>query len=226
MTKAQWVRTGYTIANTYIALAILLFFSKSSSPFLYYIEVFLLRSLFLLIPVLAAILWFLNRHCRNEHSKLQKKYLIVSRIILGTAWIYSGLIVSVWVLMTQPWPFTLREGPDTNYARKGFEQHLEFVSPTSVSQIYYHADEGFTDQGYLLRFTYNDPATVTQAIQHLQLHKTNNPESWILNNAPKWWTEKSQYDGLACFTGERTNRYYFLWYDSKSRTVWYEKECP
>ena len=221
ITRAQWVRSGYTVANVYIAAAALLVFSHISD----HGASIILYSLFFMIPLSVVVLWGLNRRCRTEHSRPQRAYLIASRIVLFVAWLFSCLPVVIWIGLTQPWPLTLRNGPDTNYSQQGFARLVGFTPPASVSDIYYREDGGIVDSGRRLRFRCNDGSLVTQMVARLHLQETSNPMMGLSSTeSPKWWAERAQHRGLRQYTREEPNRYYWcLWCDPVTGTVWYEE---
>ena len=227
ISRSKAVRTGYTVVNAYIAVTALLYLWEVS-PFRCRISdhgfPLCFDSLFLIIPVAAAGLWIGNRRCRKEHSRTTRLYFGASRILFALVWLASCAPIAFYVAIIQPWPLTLRHGPDTDYARRGFESLVGFAPPPSISNIYYRVDEGFRDSGYRLRFRCNDGAVVTQVLTRLQLQPTNNPTMGLLSRSPKWWSEKTQRKELLQFAREQPGKYYwYLWYDPATGTVWYEE---
>jgi hypothetical protein len=224
--RVKWVQTGYTVVNLCIAAAALLCFLETSrfhSRLSDHGAPFMVTALFFLIPLAAVVLWVLNRPCRIAHSRPQRAYLIVSRVVWFGTWLFSCLPVVLWVAVTQPWPLTLRHGPDTNYSRQGFSRHMGFPPPASVSGIYYRADEGWLDSAYHLRFTCQDRDLVTQVVARLQLQETNKATMGLLSKSPDWWDEKARRKGLRAFAREPGGYYWYLWYDPVTGTVWYEE---
>jgi hypothetical protein len=216
MTRDRRVLIGYTVVNVYIVTTALRLFHRSTS--------LAIVSLFFLIPFSGIVLWFLNRRCRGGHSRPAKAYLVASRTLLVIAWLLSCLPTVLWIGVTQPWPLTLRHGPDTEYSRQGFARLIGITPPASVSNIYYRADEGFLDSGYRLRFTCKDSSVVSHVAARLQLQATDNPTLGLLSTTPKWWAEKLQPKGILQYARELPGKYYwYLWYDPTTGTVWYEE---
>jgi hypothetical protein len=228
ISRPKVVSIGYTVVNAYIALMGLLYLWEASRfrcrisdhgfPVCFF-------SMFLVIPIAAVALWMLNRRCRKEHGGATRLYFGISRALFSLLWLASCVPVSVFVAITQPWPLTLCHGPDTRYARAGFERLIGFAPPASVSEIYYRADEGFLDSGYRLRFRCNDNSVVTQMVARLQLQESNKPLPGLISQSPKWWSERMQRKRLLHYARERTGMSYhcYLWYDPVTGTVWYEE---
>ena len=227
ISRPNAVRIGYTVINAYIAMTALLYLwevsrfrcriSDHGFPLCFF-------SLFLIIPMATAALWMTNRKCRKEHSRAMRFYFGVSRMLFAVVWLASCVPITFYAAIIQPWPLTLRHGPDTDYARQGFERLIGFPPPASISNIYYRADEGFRDSGYRLRFRCYDGAIVTQVLTRLQLQQTNNPTMGLHSRSPKWWTERTQHKELLQYAREQPGKYYwYLWYDPVTETVWYEE---
>jgi hypothetical protein len=224
--RPKAVRIGYTVVNAFIALTALLYLwevsrfrcriSDHGFPLCFF-------SLFLVIPVAAIALWVLNRRCRQEHSRATRVYLGASRALLALVWLASCIPIASFVMIIQPWPLSIRHGPDTQYSRQGFVTLVGFAPPPSVTDIYYRADEGFRDSSYRLRFRTSDSAVVTQVVTRLQLIETNNVQG-LLSGSPKWWLERTQRKNLLLYAREQSGKHYwYLWYDPVTGMVWYEE---
>jgi len=227
ISRPKAVHIGYSVVNAFIALTAVLYLwevsrfrcriSDHGFPLCFY-------SMFLAIPVAAMVLWVLNRRCRKDHSRTTRVYFGVSRVLFALVWLASCVPVAIFVAIAQPWPLSLRHGPDTDYARQGFEKLIGMPPPVSVSAIYYRADEGWLDSGYRLRFTCHDPSVVTQIAQRLQLQESGESKAGLGSRDARWWSEKRQIKTLKCFARESPGAYYwYLWYDSRSGIVWYEE---
>ncbi len=60
--------------------------------------------------------------------------------------------------------------PDTRENRAGFEKHIGFEAPASVSNLYYYADELGADVTYQLGF-YTDEKIIEKIISQLSLNQ-------------------------------------------------------
>ena len=96
--RAWWVRAIYTAASLYILITLFLFTgSKYFHPeieFFAQLTRFMFGGSFVIFPVCAIVLWFLNRPCRTLHTTFQKKYLIASRIIFSVGCIPALIFAS------------------------------------------------------------------------------------------------------------------------------------
>jgi hypothetical protein len=225
ISRSKLVTIGYTAVNAYIGLTLVLYLWEVSRfrchisdygfPICFY-------SLFLVIPIAAIILWVSNRNIRKEHRTSTRVYFGISRLIFVIVWLLSCVPIAFWTMIVQPWPLTLRHGPDTNYSRDGFVRLTGIPPPPSVSGIYFRADEGWLDSGYRLRFNCTDAAVVTQMVERLHLQETNGPI--LVQKHPSWWADKDNRNGLRTYYREKPHAYYwYLWYDPTSGTVWYEE---
>jgi len=196
-----------------------------SSRFTDHVAPFCLMSLFAIIPVAGLALLILNRNCRQEHTKGQRAFMHATRALCAIGWLFSCFPVVLIVGITQPWPLTLRHGPDTGYARDGFAKHTGFPPPSSVSEIYYRMDEGWMDVGYRLRFRASSPEVVQRVIAHHDMTRADKMKMGLFSSrAPNWWREKRGKKGLECYFREQPGSYYwYLWYDPQTGVVWYEE---
>jgi hypothetical protein len=219
---AYWVLTGYV---AFTGIAIFLETTSLRNRFTDHAAPFCMISLFVILPIAGLTLFFLNRRCRKEHTKLQRTLMHAARAVFVVGWLFSCFPVILIIGLTQPWPLTLRHGPDTGYAREGFAKHAGFTPPSSVSQIYYRIDGGWLDVGYRLRFQVTAPDVVHRIVSRHEMTKQDEMKMRHSSSRfPKWWSEKSGRKGLECYSREDTGSYYwYLWYDPETGTVWYEE---
>ena len=102
--RAENVRLIYTIANLYALATILgIVFSICSSSSARTGWLLLMSGgAFIAIPISTVVLWCRNRPCRTIHTKIQRGYLIVSRVFLTSVWLLTcvpvGRISTFWVI--------------------------------------------------------------------------------------------------------------------------------
>ena len=225
--RSQLVRIGYWVLLAYVALTGMAILVETTlhNSFTDHAAPICLISLFVVIPVAVIVLFFLNWRCRKEHSRRQRIFMHVARALLLVAWLFSCLPVVLIISLTQPWPLSLRHGPDTSYAREGFAKHAGFSAPSSVSQIYYRIDGNWLDVGYRLRFRISSPDLLHQIVTHHNMTKAEKMKMGLSSSrSPKWWREKRGKKGLECYSRENPGSYYwYLWYDPATGTVWYEE---
>ena len=95
--RVHIVRLIYTIVNLYVLTMIaftVLQTTRFCSTSLGHVALFMILGTSAIVPLSAAILWILNRPCRADHTKLQRRYLIASRIVLALAWILSCVLTA------------------------------------------------------------------------------------------------------------------------------------
>ena len=115
------------------------------------------------------------------------------------------------------------ETADTPANRGGFEQHFGFVPDTSVTNVYYYADELGIDASYQLSFKCSRE-TVNRIIDKLSLESVP-PERADSLLDPRddlpWWNPDS-IDNRELWLKEEENAYYWqLWYSDRDQTAFY-----
>lgn len=148
----------------------------------------------------------------------------MARSFLVIGWLFSCVPVGVNIVMCQHWPISLLAGPDTNYAREGFEKEVGFKAPSSVSKIYYRS-VGWEDGMNYLRFQVTSPDVVQRIVADKKMTTVNELRMMTSSRHPKWWAEKRGIMGLECYStiDGKYPPWYYLWYDPETGTVWYTK---
>ena len=179
--------------------------------------------LFFAIPI-----GFLVEHIMQSgkaHSPASRQSPRAMRIFLGAAWLIWALptaaIFGLAIQWDAPWPFSLRQGPDTKYAIEGFESVLGFSVPGSVTDIYYNERRLPLDSTYLLRFTCCDEGLVRRVISDWALDEESHPSSPERGNSgyPSWW----RWHATEAHTSYKGDRGDFLWYNPQTCTVLFER---
>jgi hypothetical protein len=147
-----------------------------------------------------------------------------AKVIFIVTWLASIAPLILIMMVAQTWPFSIRHGPDTRYAREGFTKVTNIILSDSISDIYYRQTSSFTDGSTELRFKTSDPAVVQQIVQTYSLQETSDPKIiHQISDGPKWWKRDMEIEHLKCFYAERSGAmYWYLWYDPDSGTVWYK----
>lgn len=95
--RAQLVRVIYTAINLYIATTVLLAILQATrfrATLMGQAALFMVLSVSVIMPLMTMVLWFLNRRCRSDHTRAQRRYLIASRIIFVLAWLVSCVLTA------------------------------------------------------------------------------------------------------------------------------------
>ena len=178
--RAQAVRVIYTIINLSVLLAVLVFCFDARGQY----KILMGGVAFLIIPLSPVFLWFLNKPCRRIHTNNQRRYLIVSRIILALAW------VSMCTIVVNILTYILSDMISYQRSIKKYETTIPLVGGHEIFA------EKTKSPGFL-----QGPATVKiheQRIRWASGHTENFPITL------RWWEEKSLSSAL------EVNDYVFL----------------
>lgn len=143
------------------------------------------------------------------------------RILVGTlrfgatlALLWLSLVGALLVALFEPWPLSRRQGPDTEYARSCFLQHLGQSPPEGITNIYCREEWGFGgDSIYTMRFSFRDESALVELVRRLGLESvpaTNRDRVRYLSG-PSWWPTRAQLE--ASLEAYHRSRVEFLWID-------------
>jgi len=91
--------------------------------------------------------------------------------------IVFALIGAFYVALLEPWPLSLRQGPDTNYARSCFERHLEEVPSPTVVEVYCREEWGpHGDSIYSIRFSFDHHSEVERLAKRQGMYRVEDPD--------------------------------------------------
>lgn len=122
-------------------------------------------------PALGAFIWFGRRSALTLSSRL-RLYTRLSLGFVSVGWLLIALPALFWgaifLRAWEPWPLSLRQGPDTAYAKDGFEQLFGHPTSESLSSLYFYSFN-VRDATYYVRFDYDDPAVIDTISQSRDL---------------------------------------------------------
>lgn len=181
-----------------------------------------LMGLFFVLPAALLVLWRVDRRRRAPYAPLRRAYIVASRVFLGLSWLPTWPPILFLLALLQPWPLTLAEGPDTEFARAGFERLFGRAPPPSVHGIHYRV-EGPRDPTFFLRCEGVDPALLAEAVERLRLQAAGvGPpvRAWD-GRRPSWWPddESSGFDRV--FTAG--DGWEALWYSERDGRLLYRE---
>ena len=81
-------------------------------------------------------------------------------MVVFPALFWGALLLSA----TEPWPLSLRQGPDTAHARQGYERLFGFAPDASLSSLYFYSFN-VRDASYYVRFRFDDAAVIDEIVQ-------------------------------------------------------------
>lgn len=182
-------------------------------------------ALFLVLPTAFVWLWRVERRRTAPRSGARKAYCIASRSFLALSWLPTWIPVLFWIAVWQPWPISLREGPDTAFARKGFVRLFGAPPSGAVHEIYYRVD-GPRDPTFFLRCEGVDRARLDGVVQRLGLEPTAVAElraSTVGGRPPgRWPQDVVEPDGFDAMF-QRNDGWTALWYRERGGLLLYRE---
>ena len=91
----------------------------------------------------------------------------------------------------EPWPISAIQGPNTSYARYGYNFLVQEQSPTEVDNIYFHRRwQGWGDgSASILRFDCRDKTSFSKKLSE---QFEADLEDISFPNSPRWWTNENR----------------------------------
>ena len=105
------------------------------------------------------IAWRSTRLRQFGLTRIARAYVLGSMVFLALSWAAASAAVAGSVLMEEPWPLSMLQGPDTSRAREVF--HRNFGVEPSVSQVYARVDWAGTMH---IAFSFEDAAVVERIV--------------------------------------------------------------
>jgi hypothetical protein len=128
-------------------------------------------------------------------------------------------------------------GPDTAYARDGFQSRFGFAFPATVTNLYYYNPPGWLDGIWRIQFKCSDTNVLAKIVAHLELEPTTEPEIGMISSSqapiPVSWKQpvvgnsiliwQKQAEQFKTWVRKKKDYFWYLWWDEKTSTVWYEE---
>ena len=97
----------------------------------------------------------------------------------------------------ESWPLSLRQGPDTVFARSCFRRYFAGVSDEAVNRIYCRKERGLrwgSSSPFFLRFSFRDAATLRAAIKRRSFVPVSVQDQSSIRylSGPSWWPERER----------------------------------
>ncbi|MEN8260285.1 MAG: hypothetical protein ABFS02_06825 [Pseudomonadota bacterium] len=96
-------------------------------------------------------------------------------------------------------PFSLRQGPDTDYARACYERYFGRAPPANVGGIFCRQEWGFGgDSINSIRFSFSDRWPLDRLFDDLQLDRVHGNDRGDVRYlaGPDWWPGKDRFASL------------------------------
>ncbi len=228
--QTRWAFQLHTVRSVLVALAamalILMMLGSFEAPFILVFAA-AVPYLFFGVPAVGALIANLLRGQPDAELFYKDRWVWVSRLLTSFSWVISAVVIALAVAVFQPWPFSLREGPDTERSRSGFEATFGFAAPESVTELYYRKFSFRQSQEVYVKFQFREPAVVDEIMESLRMEESDRPQTYAVirdHFRDRWLTEnKSTSEKITeCYeapwvSGGR----HFVWIDRPARLFYY-----
>jgi hypothetical protein len=219
--------TAINTVAVVVWLLLILEWSSWNSPLSDYGSAWGLPALFFLIPLVGVQVWWRRRRRSLPLARGARRYVLASIGFLTVTWVASWVPMIVWLgilstIASHRWPINLREGPDTTFAKYGFQDHFG-LAPERVNDLYYRRGWEFGDGNtHRMRFHFRDPAIIDSIVRALGLKALPEEEStpiWVIESEhPEWWPSQGVSRSARVFQRHSRPR---LWVDDETSTAYY-----
>ena len=162
-----------------------------------------------------------------------RRYAVPARVALSLACsalafvtIWAAILGAFYVALIEPWPLSLRQGPDTDYARACFERYFGEAPPPDVRDVHCREEWGFGgDSIESIRFGYADADVVERVAAHLRLVRSPDADVRGLRyiRGPAWWPNEAALLALPVFYRFESDPRESLWVDPDGRVAYWQQ---
>ena len=171
-----------------------------------------------LLPLMSLLLWIFRKKRGITYSGTLRRYIIGFRVAIVTGWCVSLLPGLFWGAIFfhiyEPWPFSLNQGPDTEYSEEGFLKVLGFNLGAEINQVFYKGYE-IRDYDRYLRFSTCNKEIEDKVVVNLEKEQSGSPSSH-LNSKLSWWFLKDESSAFEHWASD----YKEVWLDRQSCTFY------
>ena len=141
------------------------------------------------IPVGLMLIWLVRRRVGRDPRAGNRAYYVLSGIVLVLSWLPVAALTALVISVEEPWPISLRHGPDTGYAAEVFETTFGRPADQAVTELYGRTEwAGFGEHITSVKFRYTDEAVLTEIVESLSLERVPpgqpDVDAWP---GPPWW---------------------------------------
>lgn len=181
------------------------------------------------IPIVIVALWRWRR-ARPAMRRGARTGLLAAMALLAVAWVPAAGLTTVLVLVEEPWPLSLRHGPDTAAARAIFRQRLGFEPPAAVTNLY--AREVFAGPGEhvtSIAFAYLDDGVIDAVVAQASLVRVPDGDVGRLGaqQGPAWFPVEGVLrqlrEAYRQKESDRPDVFRHLWVDRANRRVYFQE---
>ena len=228
--QTRWAFQLHTIRSVLVvlaAVALILMMLSSLEALFIFVFAASVPYLFFGVPAVGALIANLLRG-QPDAELFQKDRLVwVSRVLTSFSWVTSAVVMALAVAVFQPGPFSLREGPGTEWSRSGFEATFGFPAPESATELYYRKFSFWQSQEVYVKFQFREPAVVDEIMESLRMEASDRPQTYAVirdHFRDRWLTEnKSTSEKITeCYESPwASGGRQFVWIDRPARLFYY-----
>ena len=185
--------------------------------------IYLSITVIVLICVLAGGVVFYRLRRRSALSRLLFSLLTSGATLLGIGLFSIGAFYALW---REPWPISLRQGPDTNCARICFERVVGEELPPTFFGVCCREDWGpFGDSTYSIRFSFDHCSQVESFVQLNDLRRGDDTDrsGFDYYSGPAWWPTEVDLFALPeayVYQGYEKER---MWVDPVAQIAYFQR---
>ncbi len=228
--QTRWAFQLHAIRSVLVALAamaLLLMMLVSSEALFIFVFAAAVPYVFFGVPAVGALIANLLKGQPDAELFYKDPWVWFSRLLTSLSWVISAVVIALALAVFQPWPFSLREGPDTEWSRSGFEATFGFPAAESVTELYYRKFSFWQSQEVYVKFQFRDPAAVDEIMKSLRVEKADRPRTytvirrhfrsrWLTENKPASEKITESYESPWVSGGRQ-----FVWIDRPARLFYY-----
>jgi hypothetical protein len=165
-----------------------------------------------------AVALFVAWRLRDRRAAVRLSLAIAGGV--GTACLIWAVTVGLFLgALFEPWPFSLRQGPDTAFSRACFADLAGGTPPEDVTGIYCRREWGFGGDDILsIRFAYRRAETIEAIVTTFQRVPASGRDEVRYLSGPGWWPAKDMLQAGEVYQRRRA----FLWVDVKAMEAYYQ----
>lgn len=165
----DWLRAGLAALAGGAAIAFLLAKTGAARAFVPdSLVTLLVLAAFVSAPLLLPVAILLGRPARHARTPRRRAFAGAATAMVCVGWLVVALPGLFWsalyVAAVEPWPLSLRQGPDTETARQSFRDHFGFDAGGSVTEIYAYSFN-LRDSSTYLRFRVRDASVIDRVVR-------------------------------------------------------------
>lgn len=155
-----------------------------------------LLPLTLLGALFVALVLTLHHYHRGNRNRATQLLGSLKRFAQAAAMLWIASLGGVLCWLTEPWPLSLRQGPNTEFARACYRRYLGEIPYKVIHQIYCREEWRLHPLGSIssLRFSFRDTAALRETIKRRSFVPVSveNRSSIRYLSGPSWWPERER----------------------------------